>query len=152
MRVWNSMLCVDVNILVLAHHADSADHPVFRDWLVRTANGREPLLIPDMVASGFLRIVTSRRIFASPISPDEAWRRMADLLDAPSARLVNPGPHHWERFSELCREVNAKGNDVSDAYIAAYAIENGATLVSADLGFSRFKTLSYRHPIRDVTI
>jgi predicted nucleic acid-binding protein len=39
------------------------------------------------------------------------------------------------------------GNDIPDAYIAAYAVENNATLLSADRGFARFDRLRWRHPL-----
>ena len=33
--------------------------------------------------------------------------------------------------------------------VAAYAIENNATLLSADRGFARFERLRWRHPLGD---
>jgi len=40
-----------------------------------------------------------------------------------------------------------KGNLLPDAYLAAMAIERGATWYSADRGFARFSGLRWRHPL-----
>ena len=42
---------------------------------------------------------------------------------------------------------NARGNLVSDAFLAAIAIEMGAELVTADRGFGRWPGLKWRHPL-----
>jgi predicted nucleic acid-binding protein len=60
---------------------------------------------------------------------------------------VSPGERHWDIFVELCREIDARGNDVPDAYHAAVAVENGATWYSADRGFARFRSLRWAHPL-----
>jgi len=50
-------------------------------------------------------------------------------------------------FLRLCVEVNAKGNLVADAYLAAIAIELDALLVTTDWDFARFPGLRWRHPL-----
>lgn len=51
-------------------------------------------------------------------------------------------------FTSLCREAGASGNRVPDAWLAALAIEQGATLITSDGDFARFSGLSWRHPLR----
>lgn len=60
-----SMHCIDVDVLVYAHRADLAQHADYRLLLERLANGNEPLRLSDAVLSGFVRVVTNRRVFAS---------------------------------------------------------------------------------------
>lgn len=38
-------------------------------------------------------------------------------------------------------------SDITDAYLAAYAMENNATWLSADRGFARFPRLRWSHPL-----
>jgi predicted nucleic acid-binding protein len=45
------------------------------------------------------------------------------------------------------RKTASKGNAVPDAFLAAMAIEQGATLISADRSFARFPRLMWRHPL-----
>jgi hypothetical protein len=42
----------------------------YRPLLERLANGEEPLGLPDIVLSGFIRLMINRRIFAHPTPPD----------------------------------------------------------------------------------
>ncbi|KZS63151.1 type II toxin-antitoxin system VapC family toxin [Mycobacterium pseudokansasii] len=141
------MLCVDVNVLVYAHRADLREHPNYRDVLERLANDDEPLGLPDSVLAGFVRVVTNRRIFVEPIRQPDAWQAVDALLAAPAAVRLGPGERHWMLFRQLAADIDASGNDIADAYLAAYALENNATWVSADRGFARFRRLRWRHPL-----
>jgi toxin-antitoxin system PIN domain toxin len=73
----------------------------------------------------------------------------AAVLDAPSAVPVRPGVRHWPIFAGLCHDVGARGNLVPDAYLAALALEHGATWVTTDRGFARFPGLRWRTPLTD---
>jgi uncharacterized protein len=61
--------------------------------------------------------------------------------------MLRAGERHWELFRQLASDVDARGNDIADAYLAAYSVENNATWLSADRGFSRFHRLRWRHPL-----
>lgn len=141
------MHCVDVNVLVYARRADLREHPNYREVLERLANDDEPLGLPDSVLARFVRVVTNRRIFVEPTSRPDAWQAVDALLAAPAAMRLGPGERHWTLFRQLAADIGASGNDIADAYLAAYAVENNATWVSADRGFSRFGRLRWRHPL-----
>ncbi len=141
------MRCVDVNVLVYAHRADLTEHADYRPLLERLANDDEPLGLPDLVLSGFIRLITNRRVFAEPTPVDEAWQAVDALLAAPAAMKLSAGPRHWDLFRQLVDDIDARGNDVPDAYLAAYALDNNATWLSADRGFARFRRLRWEHPL-----
>ena len=141
------MHCVDVNVLVYAHRADLDQHTDYRLLLEQLANGEEPLGLAEAVLSGFVRVITNRRVFVEPSSPDQAWQIVDDLLAAPATMRLLPGPRHWDMFRQLAEDIDARGNDISDAYLAAYAMDNNATWLSADRGFARFKRLRWVHPL-----
>jgi uncharacterized protein len=141
------MLCVDTNVLVYAHRADLREHADYRPLLERLANDDEPLGLPDVVLSGFVRVVTNRRIFRDPTGADEAWQAIDALLAAPAVIRLRAGERHWVLFRQLATDIDARGNDIPDAYLAAYAVENNATWLSADRGFARFSRLRWRHPM-----
>lgn len=141
------MRCVDVNVLVYAHRHDLPEHADYRPLLEQWANDEEPLGLCDLVLSGFVRLMTNRRIFAEPTRPQEAWAAVDALLAAPAAMPLQPGERHWGLFQQLADDITARGNDVPDAYLAAYAVENNGTWLSADRGFARFSRLRYRHPL-----
>ncbi len=141
------MLCLDVNVLVYAHRADLPDNERWAELLDEWANGTEPMGLPDIVLSGFLRLVTNRRVFNEPTSTSEAWAFADQLLAAPSAVHLRPSETHWSNFRVLAHDIDARANDLPDAYLAAYSIDHNATLISADRGFARFSRLRWRHPL-----
>lgn len=140
------MRCVDVNVLVYAHREDLPEHSEYRRLLQRLANDDQPLGLPDLTLSGFVRVVSNRRIFSEPTTSDEAWQAVDALLAAPAAMHLRAGERHWGLFRQLAGDIGARGNDIADAYLAAYALENNATWLSADRGFARFHRLRWSHP------
>lgn len=141
------MLCLDVNVLVYAHRADLPEHHQYAPLLAEWANGTEPVGLPGVVLSGFLRLITNRRVFVEPTPIAEAWDFVDRLVAARSTVQLPTGPQHWMHVRALAHDIDARGGDVADAYLAAYALENNATLISADRGFARFSRLRWRHPL-----
>lgn len=140
------MLLFDVNVLVYAHREDSSKHRTCRDLLEQTINSEFPYGVADITSSGFLRIVTHPRVFNPPSPLETALTFIAAIRDRPNATLITSGPRHWVIFSSLCRQVEAKGNLIPDAYLAALAAESGCTWVSTDRDFSRFPGLDLKNP------
>lgn len=141
------MLLADVNAFIYAHRPESPRHDEHRAWLEESLAGDEPFGVSELVLSSFVRIVSHHRIYREPTPTEAALGFCAAVLDAPSAVSVRPGPRHWSIFTRLCDEAAARGNLVPDAYLAALAIEHGATWVSTDRGFARFPGLRWRPPL-----
>jgi toxin-antitoxin system PIN domain toxin len=143
------MLLPDVNVLVYAHREDStAEHRAYADWLIELATGHEPFALSVLALSGLVRIVTNPRIFSRMSALDEVFAFIGELVARPTARVIGPGPRHFEIFEEVCRRAGATGKLVADAQHAAVAIEHGCTLVTTDSDFDRFAGLRWRHPLR----
>lgn len=135
----------DVNVLIYAHREDAPEHERYAAWLQALATSDEPFALSDVVLSGFLRIVTSQRIFDPATPMDTAVAFCQRLVDWPRASLITPSRRHWDLFTGLCRDI--QGPLVTDAYIAALAIEHGCELVTTDSDFARFPGLRWRHPL-----
>jgi uncharacterized protein len=54
---------------------------------------------------------------------------------------------HWTIFLQCIEQIDAKGNDIPDAYHAALAMEWNCEWVTTDKGFKRFKSLKVHHPL-----
>jgi len=130
-----------------AHREDLPEHSDYWRLLEWLANGDEPLGLPDLALGGFIRVMTNRRIFTEPTSSDEAWDAVDTLLAASAAMQLRAGKRQWASFRQLAGDIEARGNDITDAYLAAYALENTATWLSADRGFARFRRLRWSHPL-----
>jgi len=140
------MLVPDVNVLVNARFSDATFHGEAIGWLERARRGDETLGVPELVMSAFIRIVTSRQGFANAISTSDAFSYCQALRLSPAFIALAPGHQHWSAFRDLVEESGVYGRDVSDAYLAAFAIENNATFVTFDRGFARFPGLRVWEP------
>jgi uncharacterized protein len=123
------------------------EHERIGPWLEKVANGSAPFGLSTLVLSGMLRVITHPRVFATPTPTDTALEFIEALRARPNCVEVQPGPHHWGIFTNLCNATRATGNRVPDAYLAALAIESGSEWVTTDRGFSRFAGLRWRHPL-----
>lgn len=141
------MKLVDVNVLLYAHRRDALDHPTYRIWLEDLVNGEQAFGMAELVLSSFVRIATHRRVFDPPSTPEEAFAFAASLLNQPNCVLVKPGAQHWPIFHRLCIDADARGGLVTDAYLAALAIESGCEWITTDRDFARFPGLTWRHPL-----
>lgn len=57
-----------------------------------TARSSNKPRVPDgQSLSGFVRIMTHRRIFTEPTSPERAWEAVDALLAAPAGHGASPG-------------------------------------------------------------
>ncbi|MBU6298406.1 MAG: PIN domain-containing protein, partial [Alphaproteobacteria bacterium] len=110
-------------------------------------SGDEPVALPLASILAFVRIVTNRRVFpfAKPISA--AWQQASDWLSCPAVWIPQPTERHVDLLGELLSLPGMGGNLVTDAHLAALAIEHGLTLCSADTDFARFKALRWVNPL-----
>jgi uncharacterized protein len=140
------VILLDVNVLVDAFRQDQPRHRSVRTWVDQVTASDAAFGVPELVLSGFVRVVTHPRVFNEPDDVDDALAFAERLRELPHAVAVRPGERHWSIFARLCRVTRATGNTVPDAYIAAMAIESGSELITADRGFARFPDLRWREP------
>jgi toxin-antitoxin system PIN domain toxin len=138
---------VDVNLLLYAVNRDSVHHARAKGWLERVLSGDEPIALPWAVLLGFIRIATSERILPHPLTPDQALEVVDSWVAQPVVVLLAPGTEHWQMLRMLLVEAGTAGNLVTDAHLAALAIESGAELCSSDSDFARFAKLRWTNPL-----
>ncbi len=130
----------DVTVLVAASRSDHPHHDAARSWLESaasaSASGNTLVLMP-MVLAGYLRLVSSPKIFREPTPVDDAVAFVDALLAAEGVHLAPLGPE-WPRLRQLCIDRKLRGNEVSDAWLAAATIHLGEHLVSFDRDFRKF--------------
>jgi len=78
-----------------------------------------------LVLSGFFRIVTHPKVFEVPSTLLSAIRFTEQIRTLPNAVCLAPGSMHWQIFMGFMGQINARGNDIPDAYHAALATEWG---------------------------
>ncbi len=142
------MILVDVNLLLYATVATTPEHAVARPWFNSCLNGTAAVGLPWSSLLGFVRIVSNRRVYSEPVSVAEAWSEVERWLDCPPVWIPQPTDRHREILRPLLLEPTLRANLVSDAHLAALAIEHGLTLCSTDADFARFPGLRWENPLR----
>lgn len=140
------MILPDVNVLVHAFRSDSSNHEICRNWLDDVVNGDARYGMAPQILSGVVRVSTHPKIFAMPSSLDEVFRFCDLLLAQPHCVVIQPGDRHWDIFTRMCTEADARGNLVPDAWFAALAIESGCEWITLDRDYARFPGLQWRVP------
>jgi toxin-antitoxin system PIN domain toxin len=129
----------DVNVLVAAFREDHPQHEKALTWLEQSRSaclqGRTLCLLPMVVAS-FLRLVTNRRVFAAPDTPQNAMAFIDALLNTPGVEMATLG-REWPLLRTLTLDKQLTGNDIPDAWIAAAVQTQGEQLCTFDKDFRR---------------
>lgn len=141
------MILVDANLLLYAYVADSSQHGRAHAWLDQRLNGPAMVGLPWLSLLAFLRLVTNPRIFREAASMPDAWRQVAAWLANDNVWIPQPTERHPEVLEQLLASAAVQGNLVSDAHLAALAIEHGLILCSADRDFARFAGLRWENPL-----
>jgi uncharacterized protein len=141
------VILVDVNILLYAYNDDAPQHDAARAWWETQLSGTRLVRVAWVTVAAFLRIATQPRVFPVPMSIAQACDRVDRWWEQPVFGILEPTERHWTVFGGLVRSADAGGNLVTDAHLAALAIEHGATLASTDQDFRRFIGLTWMNPL-----
>jgi hypothetical protein len=138
---------VDVNVFLYASDAGSSYVRRAIRFLADRAEGREVFCLAWTTVMSYLRIATHHAIFADPLAPEEAMRNIDALLRLPHVRVLGEDEGFWDVYREVTRTVPARGNQVSDAHLAALLRQHGIrTLYTNDADFRKFDFLDVRDP------
>jgi toxin-antitoxin system PIN domain toxin len=129
----------DLNVLLAASRADHPQHRPALSWLeqaiVRCETGGSVELLP-MVTTGFLRLATNPKLFASPMPIAAAVAFVDSLLVIPGVEMPELG-REWPTLRQLSCDLGLAVNVIADAWIAAAVRTIGSHLVTFDKGFRR---------------
>ncbi len=145
------MIVPDINLLLYAYDSDSPFHTTAAQWWQKCLSEREPVGLPTVVVFGFLRISTNGRVFKHPMTPVEASQHIRSWLAQPVVQRLDPQSDPIEPVLRSLEKLGTAGNLVTDAQIAAVAIEHDAVLHTNDTDFMRFPDLRWFNPLTGVT-
>lgn len=103
--------------------------------------------IPILSVYAFLRFVTHPRHLQIPATFAQPGAIVNSWLAVPHVRILYPGERHWSILQQLSTKVRLSGAQITDAAIAAIAIEYGATVHTNDRDFARFPGLRWHNPL-----
>jgi hypothetical protein len=141
------MTILDANVLLYAYNADAPQQPVAARWLRELLESGEPIALPWVTVWAFIRVATNSRIWSNPLSAKQVFAILEEWIAQPGVVVLQPGPRHPEILKRLILEYGVTGPLVTDAILAALALENGAFLASTDQDFRRFPELRWTNPL-----
>jgi toxin-antitoxin system PIN domain toxin len=135
------VIVLDVNVLVALFDRAHVHHGVATKWWREAQSGGVPVTAPDLVWVGFVRLATHPKVSRKPGTVAEAHAFMETFTAQPLYLSYAHQPRVIPEFTAVCTESQARGNLVTDAYIAASARALGAAVATFDRDFRRFDDL-----------
>jgi toxin-antitoxin system PIN domain toxin len=140
-------MLLDANLLIYAVDESTRQHEAARDWLTEQLSGSHRVGLPWVSLGAFLRIMTRRGALDRPLAPEDAWGFVDAWLTATPAWVPTPGAGHAQALGSLITKHRVTGDLVTDAQLAALAIEHGLTVYSTDSDFARFPEVRWVNPL-----
>ena len=137
------MILVDVNLLVDATMTSARDHEAARAWLQSRLAGTARVGLPWASITGFVRVAGQPRAWERPLPVDRSLAVVRSWLSRPCAWIPEPGPRHLDILEALLGPQPSV-RLVTDAHLAAIALEHGLELASRDRDFARWADLGLR--------
>jgi len=137
---------LDANLLLNAFRQDALTHQASYSWLTRTLQEGQSVWTTSVNELALLRIATLPRLGPLAATLERVFEFLAVLHAQPNYRHLELGKAGLARWQQLVLDLELRGNDLNDAYLAALALEHRLTLVTADQGFARFPSLTVFTP------
>ena len=141
------MILPDANLIIYAYDLDSPFHSIAANWWTECLSQAEPVGLAHVILFAFIRLSTSPRIFSNPFTLTEAIREVRAWSDQPNLRILGESQDHWKRVCDILARAEGSGNLITDAQLAAFALEYHGTVHTADTDFQRFAGVSWFNPI-----
>ena len=143
------MIVPDANLLLYAYDSSSRFHEPAAAWWRACLSGGEPVGLCGVVLYAFLRIGTSRRAFANPLSVKEASGHIRGWLQRSVTEFLDTQESDLLQALSWLEGAGSAGNLTTDAQIAAIAHRHRAIVHTADTDFGRFPDVRWHNPLID---
>lgn len=141
------MVVSDLNLLVYAFNASAPRHEAAAAWWEGLLNGDTLVGVPWVVVLGFLRLMTGRHVVVDPYPPDEALAIVRGWFERPNVRLLPATAETLRLLEQLVARHRLSGSMITDAAIAACALEHRAVVHTNDTDFLRFGEVRVHDPL-----
>jgi len=137
---------LDANVLLYAYDERAAHHAACRNWLEQAFNAEEQIGLAWQTLLAFVRIASNPRAVRKPLQAATACALVDEWLARPQSIIVEPGERFWPLLRTIIDTAQVSGPLVTDAALAALALEQGALLCTTDRNFRRFDGLRLCDP------
>lgn len=140
-------MLLDANVLLYSVDESAHHHAACAEWVSNAFSGVKRIGLPWQTIGAFLRISTHPRVFSRPLTAQDAWSIVDRWISAPHCWIPETSARTARILGELITTLDIRGNLVTDAQLAALAIEHGVPIVSLDSDFARFEGLNWIKPV-----
>jgi hypothetical protein len=143
------MILVDANLLLYAKISNYPQHLPAKQWLEKQLQER-PVGLSWVTLLAFVRLITHPKLSTQPLPIEAAWQQVEEWLASPMVWIPSPTERHGEILGKLLCGTHAAGNLVTDAHLAALAMEHNLILCSCDRDFLKFEPfgLKWQNPLQ----
>jgi toxin-antitoxin system PIN domain toxin len=141
------VILVDANLLLYAANHDAPEHEAARSWLDARLGGAARVGLPWPSLLAFVRLASNPLVVRRPVTVAAAWRQVREWLSADAAWVPLPTDRHAEILESILQAPAMSARLVSDAHLAALALEHGLTICSTDGDFAKFPDVSWENPL-----
>ncbi len=139
---------VDVNLLLYASNQASPHFEAARRFLRQRLSESESFYLAWPTSMAYLRMSTHSRIFAAPLTPEEALGNLRNLLAQPQVRAISARADFLTAYAEVTSDFPVRANLVPDAHLATILRQHGvATIYTNDADFKKFDFLQTINPL-----
>ena len=100
-----------------------------------------------LVLVAYVRVMSSVRMMKRPVAVGDLLDEVERWLTAPQVQLLQPTARNPHALRSLLVPTGVGGDLVSDAHLAALAVEYGGIIHSADTDFARFPNVRWVNPL-----
>lgn len=135
---------LDVSVWVPLSAPDHVHHTRARRYWDEEADNE--LAFCRVTALALLRHLTNPRILGEvALDGAAAWRALATWLSIPRIVLLSEPAALDEWLARWSGELDLRGGQWTDAYLAAFAAASGSRLVAFDADFRRYTGVEFLH-------
>ena len=110
-------------------------------------SGTETVGIPLAVSVGFIRLATSSIVVSPPLPSGEAVAMVQDWFEHPHFVQIDSGANHFTNMERCLAAAGRSGKLVTDAHLAALALDHDAEIHSADRDFGLLPNVRWHNPM-----
>lgn len=126
-----SLVFPDINVWLALASSLHKHHPQAKQWYDSLED--EDLIFCRFTQLGLLRLLTTQAVMGDgTLTQREAWRVYDTFLNDGGSRFLYEPRTLEDSFRALSRRSSASPKDWADSYLAAFAQEIGAKLVTFD--------------------
>ena len=141
------MIIPDLNLIIYTYDQRSPQHPKAHVWWAELLRGDEPVGIPWVVVTGFIRLATRPGILTQTLTSTQALQLIQQWMARAHVSAISPTDRHLETLAGMLQAIGNGPNTVTDAHIGALAMEHGAVVHSNDRIFAQFPGVQWYNPI-----